>query len=111
MTVTYRRAKMEEMFIDALNRFKLGLDLEYDFAFGWGPLPDGSNRIVLAYWMFVSIPNPLLGQPPLGGIIVEPNLFATQKDIDQKVMGTLGEMREAKARVLSTQNGKEHKSG
>lgn len=101
MTATDRRDKYRGMFVSALERFKLGLEVEYDFTFGWGPIPDGSNRVVLAYWMFVTTPNPLLGQSPLGALVVMPDLSATQKQIDDAMMSSLGDLRQAKAKVLN----------
>lgn len=112
MTATDRRERIKEMFVDALNRFKLGMDVEYDFTFGWGPLPTVSGmppQFVLAYWMFAHTPHPLLGQEPIGTLIVCPDLFASQKVIDDLVLKHMGNLREAKAKVLAGANGMEHK--
>lgn len=99
MTVTNRRPEIEKMVVGALERFCLGLDLTYDITLGWGPLPNG--QMAFAYWALVSTPNPLLGQAPLSTLIVIPDLFVDQKQIDEHVMHNLSNLRQAKAKVLN----------
>jgi hypothetical protein len=100
----------------SIEKYKLGLDIVgYDVSFGWGPggppAPGQPPQLIMAYWIVISIRNPLLGQPPISHIGVMPNFTPTQKEIDDLVMQSLGQIRETKAKVLAVGNGQGAQNG
>jgi hypothetical protein len=106
---TNGRSKVERMILNAIERFKLGLEVEYDLTLGWGPLQQEANQssqFVFAYWCFMSTPSPLLGHKPMGVLMALPDLYARQPDIDDAVLLHMSLLREQRAQVLSTANGK-----
>lgn len=112
MTIVNQQNEVEGMVTRAIAKYRLGLDIKYHFNFGWGPTPPElqaqQGPYMLAYWVLLATPNPLLGQPPLGAFAAIPNPFPTEKEIGEFVLKQMENLRSAKAMALSTQNGKQH---
>src|SRR5512139_1005559 len=72
--------------------------VSYDINFGFVPTPTG--QIAPAYIVALFVPNPLLGQPALGHVMMLPDPMPSQATMDDMVRNGMTQLREQKAQQL-----------
>lgn len=102
--------RLREMVPELVRQHKLGFPVVYwDVSFSWGPL--GNGQMGPAYWLLLTTPSPLLGQPPLNHLSMIPLVIHTVPELENVVIAAMEVLREAKAKTLTIPNGDGKQNG